>query len=353
MNNLPPEILAQIQQAICRPEGTVAFEYQSPGAFALDAAEGVLLQITSGAHLFRIERGSPRVLRFFHASPGTGTRVASIDLSAAPAFLSAFMAFSWTPAEIKFYCGPRLPGMELLHAIGVPSPRRFQVGTDGSVFQIGDEGVQVMGASVYRQGQPILAPTAIQAWENTVTAIGILRTGQSDQGFIYETVVSSLTLVMLVTGFEAYTKTRLSELEAEGIPPDSRALFDAFSSKSYDEMERNAATSGTSILRQIVASRAINFQNYGHVKKAYGRAYGIKLDSVGIASGALEKLQKYIRYRHQIVHVSPLLSLLNQPEVPTEEPVFGNSALADAALDCVDEVIRKLHSATLTLRRSN
>jgi hypothetical protein len=83
----------------------------------------------------------------------------------------------------------------------------------------------------------------------------------------------------------------------EGISPDSRALFDVFSSKrrresgEYSEMEEVATSSGVSILRQIVDSGGINFQNYEHVKKAYSRAYEINLDTIGIEPGELESLR--------------------------------------------------------------
>jgi hypothetical protein len=360
MNNIPPEILENILENIRRTEGTVAFEYTSRDAFATDPTEGVFLEIVAGAHLFRLERGRPRVLRFFHASPGTGTRVATIDLSSAPEFDKAFLLFGWSPTEIKFWCGPRVPdGEQLLTADGVPSPRQFQIGTDGSVLQMGDQGVDVMGMHVYEGGKPIVLPSAIQAWENTATAIRILRTGQSGEGFSYEVVVSSLTLVMLVTGFEAYTKTRLSELEMEGISPNSRALFDSFSSKGrrvsgeYSEMEETATSSGVSILKQIIERGSINFQNYEDVKKAFSRAYDISLATIGIESGEVESLRKYVRYRHRIVHVSPLLGVLNLAEVPPEAPVFANRALADAALGCFDSVVKKLHAATLALRRKD
>lgn len=359
MNNIPPEILEEIRESIRRTEGTVKFEYTSRDAFSTDPTEGVFLEIVAGAHLFRLERGRPRVLRFFHTSPGTGTRVATIDLSDAPAFDKAFMLFGWSPTRIKLCCGPRVPNGKLLTANGVPSPRQFQIGTDGSVIQTGDQGVEVMGMHVYQGGKAIALPAAIQAWENTATAIRILRTGQSGEGFSYEVVVSSLTLVMLVTGFEAYTKTRLSELEVEGISPNSRALFDAFSSKrrresgEYSEMEEAATSSGVSILKQIIDSGSIKFQNYEDVKNAYSRAYGISLGAIGVESGEVESLRKYIRYRHRVVHVSPLLGALNLPEVPPEVPVFANNALADAALACFDRVVKKLHAATLTLRRKD
>ena len=72
-----------------------------------------------------------------------------------------------------------------------------------------------MGASFYKGGKPILQPTAIDAWKETIKATEILGTGKSDQGYIFETAVTNLTLAVLVTGFEAFTKKRFLEIEQE------------------------------------------------------------------------------------------------------------------------------------------
>lgn len=354
MLNVPPKVVEQIKAAMCRPEGSVTFEYESPTAFKIGSPEGVLLEIFAGGHLFRLERSAARVLSFIHASPGTGTRIASIDLSELPEFERAFLAFTWTPEEICFYCGPRQEGVNLLSAKGTKSPRQFRIGEDGSVFQIGGEGVDVMGTRAYRGAEPILRPTAIEAWDTTVKAVDVLWTGKSDAGFLYEVVLSNLTLILLVTGLEAYAETRFMELETEGIRPDSAALFEVFSSKPqrvagvFREMEMEAAETGKSLLRQMVDRGSINFQNYDHLKRAYNRAYGIKLGEIGVSSAALEDLQKLLEYRHRVVHVSPMLGML---EVSSEGPVFANKALAERARQRFDEVIRKLHAASLALRQ--
>jgi hypothetical protein len=216
-----------------------------------------------------------------------------------------------------------------------------------------------MGVNVYQEGKPVLFPTAMEAWHNTAKAVEVLWTGKSDQGFIYETVTASLTLSILVTGIEAYAKTRFLELETEGITPNSKALFEAFSSKAqresrlFQEMEDAVIATRKSVLQQIVASGSMNFQNYDHIKKAYNRTYGIKIGEIGIASQTLNDLQRFIEYRHRVVHVSPLLGLLNQQSVPAQQPVFANKLLAERALRCFDEFIDKLHKASLNLSRND
>jgi hypothetical protein len=132
-----------------------------------------------------LERANNLCVHFFYSSPGTGTRVATIDLNNILPAPNVFMTFSWTPDEIKLHIGPRVSGGKLASATGVVSERQFRVGKDGYVYQIGDHGVEVMGVSFYQAGRPIIQPTAREAWSETVKAIDILATGESTEGYIY------------------------------------------------------------------------------------------------------------------------------------------------------------------------
>jgi hypothetical protein len=352
---LQSDLERQIGEAICMPVGTVTFEYSSSEAFKNNSLAGILVEITADGHFFRVDRTSERVLRFFHSSPGTGTRVASIPLGTLPDFDKAFLAFSWSSDEVVFYCGPRGIESEMLTAKAVPSSISFRIGSNGQVFQIGDEGVQMMGVRIRQNGQPVLAPTAIEAWQDSITAIDILLTGTSEKGFIFEVVQTGAILSMLVTGLESYAKTRLLELESEGNSADWRALFLAFASKAeresnrLAELEARAAADRESVLTAVVSALKINFQNYDDIKRAYRAAFGIKLGEVGLDSQTLSKLQDFIRYRHRVVHVSPLLTILNQDKVPPSEPVFANRKLSEEAEACFKSVIEALHRATLNL----
>jgi len=358
MRNIPPNIVEQIREAIRRPEGTVSFEYSSDVLFDPKVPGGILFEIASGAHLFRVERDAELRLSFYHASPGTNTRVATIDLKNVESSSTVFLAFSWTPTEINFHVGPRIANGQLVFAKGIPSPRQFRVGKDGSIFQVGDVGVKVMGISVYQNGKPTLQPTALDAWKSTVQAIRLVMGGSSDEGYIFDVVVTNITLSILVTGFEAYCKTRFLEIEQEGIKPNVDALF---SSKLFTRKERDAGypdviaseaeVDHISVLQKIIEKRKIKFQNFKYCRTAYNKAYGIKFSEIGVPPNDLQLLQSVIRYRHQIVHVSPLLGVLNQSEVPPEEPVFSNREFGNDALKCFDTFIAKLHGATLHLRR--
>jgi len=356
MQNIPNDVLQQMRQAICRPEGTFIFTYHSPELFNKDKLGGILFEIPSGQHIFRLERDNDLFIHFYHSSPGTGTRVATIDLNILTPATSVFIALSWTPADIKLHIGPKVPGAALASATGVASKKQFRVGEDGAVYQVGDHGTEVMGMRFYRAGQPVLIPTAKEAWDETVKAIEILATGTSPDGYIFEVVTTNLSLAMLVTGFETYAKKRFLELEQEGLRPNVEAVVESFFTNREKDagiftfIESEAKDAGVSILNNIVARETINFQSYKCCKLAFNKAYGLKFGDLVLASNVLKNVQSYIRYRHKIIHVSPLLGMLNQDKVPSEGPIFSNKETAKNAKKCFFEFIEALHRATLALR---
>jgi hypothetical protein len=352
----PSDLIKKISEDICRPTGTVTLEYSSPDAFRVDAPSGGIIEIPAGAHYFRLDRTADRVLRFFHSSPSTGTRFASIDLRGLPHFEKVFFAFSWSPEEIRFLCKPRDVEVGMLQAVGAPSPISFRVAADGTVHQLGDEGFEVMGVRIQRGDQILLAPTAIEVWQSTLLAVELLWTGQSDHGFMFEVLQTTSTLSMLVTGLENYGKTRLMELEKEGISPDTSALFFAFASKAeresarFVELQTDAAVTNRSVFETVVENIRINFQNLDDLKRAFRAAYGVKLAEIGIDSNVLGELRRLIGYRHRIIHVSPTLAVLNLDRVPSDAPVFANRALSEAAVAVFRAVIDALHKASIQLR---
>ncbi|KAF0107657.1 MAG: hypothetical protein FD146_1691 [Anaerolineaceae bacterium] len=356
MNNIQPDFFRQIQEAIRLPEGSFVFKYHSPDLLDKNKKGGVIFEIPSGQHIFKLERDDNFKLNFYHSSPGTGTRVASIDLAQVHPAEHVQIFLTWGPNEINLYLGPMVEGGQLVAATGSPASFQLRVGRDGNIYQVGDDGVQVMGISIFQGNQPVLQPTAVDVWKSTLQAIDILGTGESKEGFIYEVVVTNLSIVILVTGFEAYTKTRFLELEGEGIQPNVEAIINAF----YSQRERSAGaiaildeeakTLNVTTVDLIVSKRVIDFQNYEKCKLAYNKAYGIKFGEMGFANQALEQLQEFLKYRHRIIHISPLQAMLNQAQVPLEEPVFSKKETLQAARKCFDEFINKLHSTTLQLR---
>ncbi len=356
---VPPEAVEQIRDAMKRPEGTLSFVYSFDRLFDPELGYGVLLEVVTGAIIFRLERDPDLNLHFFHSSPGTGTRVASVDIKPLRGSTRLLIFLVWSPDEASLSVGDLREDGQLLTGVGRPSPRQFRVGADGAVYQVGDEGVNVMGISVFAKGRLILQTTAIEAWNNTVEAIKILLTGTSPEGYIFEVVSTNMTIVMLVTGFETYCKRRFLELEEEGIPVD----FNSLGKKFFSKGERNrgeigaivqeAQAEGSSSVRRIVDQGRIDFQNYERCKLAFNKGYGIRFGKdIGVSNRVLEEVQRLISSRHKIAHVSPLLGMLNQEQVPPKEPIFANRQYAEKALSIFDSFIRGLHNATLQLRPS-
>lgn len=88
---------------------------------------------------------------------------------------------------------------------------------------------------MFFDGKPVLEPTAIETWQNTIQGVRLLQKGKSDEGYIFEVLICNLVIATLVTGFETYCKTRFIELEKEGIKPNLENLISmVFSQRELD-----------------------------------------------------------------------------------------------------------------------
>lgn len=354
---VPPEYARQIIEALRRPEGTLEFLYRFEGIFDPNLGSGVLLEVATGAMLFRLERDEKLNTHFIHSSPGTGTRIASVNLNPLCGATALTIALVWSPTETRLHVIDADNPTRAVAGVGRPSPRQFRVGDDRRVYQVGDEGLKVMGVRMFLGGKPVLQPTAIEAWTDTVEAVRLLLKGSSPDGYVFEMICANLSIVMLVTGFEAYCRRRLLELEGEGIPADFDALARSFLTKYEREndlaavIRQQAAAEGISPLAKLVDSRRGDFQNFDRCKTAYAKAYGISFGrDLGVSNTTIEQVRRAIRFRHRIVHTSPLIGMLNQDRVPPEEPVFPSFKLVEETLTVFDSFIQALHAATLRLR---
>lgn len=354
---LPENIINEIKELICRPEGTFELKFTSDLFFDTEAKGYTILDVVAGAHIFRLFRSDSFELSFVHASPGTGTRIATIDLYKATAAERNLMAFTWSTKEIALYISPRDGSAPLTSAKGVSAPFQLQVAEDGAVIQLGSEGVQVMGATIHVDGKRTLSPTAIQTWKETLEAVSILTSGIEQRDYSYKSIITNLSLVMLITGFEVYGAKRFRELEKEGIRPNIDNLITTFLPKRdrdagmADVLAQDAADNKRTALEELLERRVINFQIYESAKKAFNKAYGIKFGELGVSSDKLDMVQKIIRYRHRIIHVSPQLGILNQDESPPAWPVFPTLELAREAIVTLDDFISAVHEQSLRLHR--
>ncbi|MCO8127631.1 hypothetical protein NHL50_10475 [Acidimicrobiia bacterium EGI L10123] len=356
-----PEAKAEaIAEAMQRPEGTITFIGTYPDLLVDDGRSGLLLEIVIGRIVFRLVRDGDLTLRFVHATPGKGTHEAALslaELGEQEEHGRFFFALVWSPTTTRLHLGAA-GGEHLLQGSGVPASYALQVASDGSVVEVGGPGVEVMGARMYRAGTETSSPSAIDTWSDTRSAADTLLDGESTAGYLLEVVAANAVLGMLVTGFETYTSGRFVELDDEGVPLDFGSVAAAF--LSAEERSRMKAGNRTAleedaIRRRISRSAAladrINFQNYANAKKAFNRGYGLRFgDLTNTTSQRLERVQRLIKYRHRVAHVSPLLGLLNGPECPPEEPFFANRDTMREATREFDLFIRDLHDSTLGLR---
>lgn len=323
-----------------RPEGTVTFSYTFiDDPFDKKTPEGKIFEIVSGKHYFLLERTSKLKINFFHSSPGTGTRVASIDLSLVKQSKNFFFALVWSPNEIRLSLAPKeIENSNLVHAVGKKADFEFRITREGGVVRIGDTGLDAMGVRLMEGGQVVLEATAMRSWEETKETVKILGTGESKEGYIFDSIVANLMFPLMVTGFEVYAKRRFLELEEEGITPDLE--------KITKKMRSNISPS----IQELTST--INFQDFkNECRRVYCYGYGIKFHELGLKSEEVEKLERIFEYRGRIIHNSSLLSMLNESLVPQEDPIFNNKLQALGHLNLLDKFIHKLHSKTLTLRK--
>lgn len=358
MNGISREELERIKQSMCGPEGSFTFEYSSQDLMDASVQGGVIFEIIAGQHFFRLERTNDLLLRLFYSSPGTGTRVSTIDLKSTRHTTAAFIGISWSPNELSLYFGPRNPNSELIGSKGVESSVEFRIGEDGNVYRIGDQDVKVMALEVSVNGETVVRHTAIEAWRNMKMAVEVLGTGRSEEGgYLYEVIVANIGISMLVTGFETYCKARFVELEAEGIIPDSDGLTELMkkegrmSLKSVNSDQEITRGQGVSVLRKwIIEDRRINFQNFSVCENAYKKVYDIDFTLIFPLLDKIDHLKKFIDHRHNVIHVSAIDGTMNPSISSGPEPVHVNSALLKEALEIFDKFIVSLHEASLTLR---
>jgi hypothetical protein len=294
-----------------------------------------------------------QLLHAYHGSPGTDTRVATLDLTALAPAERVDLWVVWSPDTFRLHAfDPANPGGGLA-ADGVLAEQRLWVARDGSIVEVGCPGITTMGATVYASGRELVAPPAVEAWREVLEAAGVLVGGESPGGYLYEVVTSNAALTILITGFETYCDRRFVELDREGVPANLARLIKRFGTLEQRQALGAAQLPTWADALDLVRER-INFQNFDDTRRAFNRAYSLSFGrDLGVGSEVLERTRRLLRYRHRIVHVSPLLGMLNGPEVPPEEPEFSNFEFVNSAVSTLDEFIGALHRATPRLRRSD
>jgi len=354
--NIPKKVADEIIEKIRMPEGTVIFHYSSKELFDKTKGKGIILEIETGSLYYRLERDENLNVQFFHSSPGSGTRVATVNISEISYSPVVMIFLIWSPNELRLSIGTTTGEKKILNGEGVVSMKQFRITPDGKVIQIGDDNVEVSQIEIYAKGKPYLQPTAIEKWKNNVEAITILLKGESrEEDRRFNTVVANMALVMMVTGFESYCKRRFLEMEGEGIKPDFETLIENFSSKIERENQIKELIIEESIDKKvsptniIINQKRIDFQNYSRCKTAFKKGYNISFsEDLGLKNTEIEKIQKVIRYRHRIVHYSIFEGLFNIDE-HNAKPIFATKEFAIESLNLFDSFLESLHKQTLKI----
>lgn len=327
-----------MQQQVLSPEGSLALEFHGRALYD-QVGSLTVLEIPSAETLIWVARDGDRRLRYVYASPGTGTREAVLEMWEPGSDGRVMVFLTWSAAEARIYVGSN---GELRHGDAVASARQFRVGADG-VYQVGDDGVEVMGYQVFRKGESVLRETALQLWEDTSKAVGIHMQSTVAEGYLGEVVQANLGLVMLATGFEGYCGRRFSELPREGRSVDLVALARRIRPRTLMPAEPLS-------FDEVLRLARIDFGNYRMSKVAFRAAFGLSFaDDLDLPTRTLQTVGQMLRYRNRIIHVSPTIALLNAPHVPPQEPVFSSRALVEEMQQESERFVHALHEATLRL----
>ena len=349
MFGIPDAQWQHLRASMRRQQGAVKLFCSRQAIHGLPA--GVkLFQTTSGAHAFRIISEDQRKLSFYHSSPGTGTRVATVDLSTMAPTNRLTLYFDWSPSAANFGVGSPDNATNFVQAVAVPSTQtRLYALTNGDLMTIGAGATSI----AYQEGDSVSFETpGIESWNETRTAIDVMLTGQS-QANTFQMVVCNVALVMLVTGLEVYMKSRFSELEAEGVAPNeerlARVALDAATKQAggIEVLRTESKQTGMPVFPLLKERIRFLFQDFDRAKEFYNKAYNIRFGMIA-SSQTLSRIRRLIKYRHRIVHVSPSIDMLNWPWLPKgEQPEFANRKLAETAVTLMDDFVKQLHAASL------
>lgn len=333
------------------PEGTLILKGLVIDGVFDKSKDFIIQQFVAGAVVLRLWRDKELNLCFTHSSPGTGTRTAKTNLTKLIGCTKFHMSICWSPKEVVLEVCNANNTKERVTSKGTTSDFNLYVQADGSVCQTSTD---VMGLRINLNGQEILSPTAIEVWNMSIDTIGVLLSGTSPEGFMFDVVIRNCSIVILVNGFEVYCKQRFLELEKEGIKADIEKLKQKFYTKEerekgIPESEVEAANlADNTFCEYIIRKKRIDFQNYEKSKLAFSKGYGIKFGTdLDISNINLEKLQKIIKYRHKIIHVNPLETIFDTNTAP---PTLLTKDFVLESKSVFNEFITSLHSATLQLR---
>lgn len=333
MIKIPDNIIGTLKENMKSPQGTFSIKITfEKSIYEKDCLGGILFENIAGRHYFRLTQTNDLKIKFYHSSPGTGTRLEVVDISKSVPSLQVMFTFTWSPCELKLYVGPMdVSGGKLETSAEATPDTRFEVTEDGKVIEVGGRDIQVMGLRLSQDGEIVLESTAIESWNETLQATDVLMRATSVDGYMFEVVKSNFIVVNLVTGVETYCKRRLQELESEGIQLD------------YANLENKMRLTKV----QIFAETSNYFQNLEDMKKIWKHLVDIKVYEISPVAWQSFK-EKLYPHRHVVVHAHSLRAVIKTSD--NSRLIFITSELIGLKDNCVG-FIEKLHAKTLELSK--
>lgn len=341
-----------IADLLCRSEATAGINVTLLELNEAMTLKKPLRQIIAGKHIFIIVfSDDKKTLDFYYSSPASGTRKASLNTSDVlkvlqSSHLEAIIGFSWTPNEMSFSINSKNSPLSF-GTKGGKSDKKFRV---DKFSNITEQSINTSNVHFYIDGKMNLSPTAIETWDDTISTVKlIVEKGYLEDYIQYNASITNSIISMVVSGFEIYNQKRFLEIQGEGIEPNIISLVNDVIAKKSKQTYKEELYAYT--LEQLVSRKKVNFQNYDICTLAYDKCYDIIFGSFEDSS-TLNDLQKYIRCRHQIIHVYPSFTCLNMKEQPKEEPIMSNKETANNVIQTFDKFIKRLHEKTTELRKT-
>ncbi|MEM1643464.1 MAG: hypothetical protein QXO91_00675 [Desulfurococcaceae archaeon] len=341
----------QLIKFINENEGTIEFVISDVGnLFDKSLSHVLIFDLPIDSSRFILWREGYFYFYYYHLSSRTGVRLARLDITPLACSKGLHIFVTWSAKESNLYVSDLERKVGLLKAKAESKPTRVVAGKDGSLVLIGDEDVDVRIVYIKKGKELIIEPTAKELFDFNIERINILISGCTSGDFLFESTCVQLGIVLLVSALETYLKKRFLELEREGWTANFDALCEEifplkYREKRREEIEEKAIAQGRSKLEVLVEeAREMNFQDINKYKRVYNACYGIKIGEL-VNSELMEKVRRFILFRHKIVHGARDLTILNYDEIPQKDPIFANKRTLEEVRDTFIEFIKKFMSS--------
>ena len=292
--------------------GSLQFTLVDSDVLDLSEDNRYFFDVQLGGSKFVLFRDKYLNIRFIHSRPESDIRIATIGLAGLRVNERVSIICTWSND------GDSLSVSDVFSPSFIYAAQQ----TKGVILPLGVSSASVHGklwsTGSYRKSlADVELSDAKGLWDWHLTSVHNLIDGLSAcwsveeckwRNALFKSTLAMQCIVILVTGFEAYTRSRFAEMDKEGKEPNVGALLKRFDPKGYSKKEReeHRNATGGSELSGVLEIRngkgLINFQNFQQCKDAYNKGYGIKFGELWNIGLTPRRIQNYIKYRHATIH---------------------------------------------------